>query len=95
MAELHDIVLRPIVTEKSAHAEADQNTYVFEVGINANKIQIRDAIQRLFGVTVESVKTSVVRGKMRRAGRYMGRRADWKKAYVRLADGDLLNLFEG
>ncbi len=94
MAELHDIVLRPVITEKTAHAEADQNTYVFEVGINTNKIQIRNAVQRLFGVTVESVKTSIVRGKIRRSGKYSGRRSDWKKAYIRLAEGDLLNFHE-
>ena len=94
MAELHDIVLRPVVTEKSAHAEAGQKTYVFEVGIGTNKIQIRDAVQRLFGVTVESVKTSIVRGKTRRSGKYSGRRSDWKKAYIRLAEGDLLNFHE-
>jgi large subunit ribosomal protein L23 len=94
MAELHDILLRPLVTEKTARAEADNNVYTFEVGINSNKVQIADAVQRLFGVKVESVRTQIVRGKNKRFGKYTGKRSNWKKASVKLAEGDLLNFFE-
>lgn len=88
MAELqmHDILLRPLVTEKSYLSEAD-NTYVFQVGDAANKHQIKDAIERFFGVQVASVRTLRVQGKVKRFGRYNGQRSSWKKAYVTLVDG--------
>ena len=94
MAELHDIIIRPLVTEKTARAEADNNVYTFEVGINADKVQIADAVQRLFGVKVETVRTQIVRGKIKRFGRFSGKRNNWKKASVQLAEGDILNFFE-
>lgn len=94
MAELHDIVIRPIVTEKSSIQSATENTYVFEVGVRANKIEIKRAIETLFGVNVEDVRTVTVRGKTKRFGRFYGKRPNWKKAYVRLASGDELNFFE-
>ena len=94
MAKLHDIIIRPLVTEKTARAEADNNVYTFEVGINANKVQIADAVQRLFGVKVETVRTQIVRGKIKRFGRFSGKRNNWKKASVQLAEGDILNFFE-
>ena len=68
MAELHDIIIRPLVTEKTARAEAENNVYTFEVGIDSNKVQIADAVQRLFGVKVETVRTQSVRGKIKRFG---------------------------
>jgi large subunit ribosomal protein L23 len=95
MAELHDIILRPIVTEKTARSEAANNVYTFQVGTSANKLEIKDAVERLFGVTVESVRTINVRGKVRRHGRHHGRRSDWKKAYVKLSAGNALSFFEG
>ena len=94
MAELHDIILRPIVTEKTARLEAGNNTYTFQVGVKANKLQIKDAIQRLFAVDVLEVRTVNVRGKTKRVGSHQGRRSDWKKAYVTLAAGNLIQLFE-
>lgn len=94
MAELHDILVRPVITEKSSYQMAGQNTYVFEVGLTANKIQIKRAIEQVFGVSVEDVRTIVVRGKNKRFGRFYGKRPNWKKAYVRLADGDALNFYE-
>jgi large subunit ribosomal protein L23 len=94
MAELHDILLRPLVTEKSTHLSEEQNTYVFEVGRSANKHQIKAAVESLFGVSVSDVRTLNVRGKMKRFGRFYGKRSNWKKAYVTLADGDFLNFFE-
>lgn len=94
MAELHDILVRPLVTEKSSHLMGAQNTYVFEVGLAANKLQIKRAVESLFGVQVADVRTLVVRGKIKRFGRYYGKRSNWKKAYVRLADGDVLSFYE-
>ncbi|MCP4803747.1 MAG: 50S ribosomal protein L23 [Proteobacteria bacterium] len=92
MAQIHDIILSPVVTEKSTFAQED-NTYVFKVGLSSNKLQIKDAVERFFGVRVEKVRTLVVRGKVKRFGRHHGRRSDWKKAYVTLADGDNINFY--
>lgn len=94
MAELHDILIRPVVTEKSTYLQETENTYVFEVGRSANKHQIKNAIESLFGVSVADVRTLNVRGKFKRFGRFYGKRSNWKKAYVRLADGDVLNFYE-
>ena len=94
MAELRDVVLRPLLTEKSAHARASENTYVFEVGLEANKHQIKDAIERLFGVRVTGVRTVRVRGKVKRFGRWYGKRSNWKKAYVTLKEGSNVDFFE-
>lgn len=94
MAELHDILIRPMITEKSSILTDEQNTYVFEVGLRSNKIQIKRAVETVFGVTVEDVRTVTVRGKTKRFGRFQGKRPNWKKAYVRLSDGDALNFFE-
>lgn len=94
MAELHDIILRPLVTEKSANSEAAANTYVFEVGETANKHEIKTAVEQFFNVKVEDVRTVRVRGKFKRFGRFYGRRSNWKKAYVTLASGHSLNFLE-
>jgi len=94
VAQLHDILIRPLVTEKSANLSASENVYTFEVGLSSNKIEIKRAIQEVFGVRVESVRTLVVRGKARRFGRFSGKRSNWKKAYVCLAAGDSLNFLE-
>ncbi len=94
MAELHDIILRPIVTEKTARLEATGNVFTFQVGTSANKLQIKDAVEKLFGVKVDVVRTVNVRGKTKRHGRHTGRRSDWKKAYVTLIEGDNIQLFE-
>ncbi len=94
MAELHDIIVRPLVTEKAVKAEASESTYVFEVGENANKLQIKEAIERYFNVKVDDVRTVNVRGKFKRFGRFYGKRSNWKKAYVTLAQGHTLNFLE-
>jgi large subunit ribosomal protein L23 len=94
MAELHDILLRPIITEKSTRLMDDDNTYVFQVGLSANKIQVKRAIEALYGVSVVDVRTLRVRGKSKRFGRHYGKRSNWKKAYITLAEGDALNIFE-
>jgi large subunit ribosomal protein L23 len=94
MAELHEILIRPLITEKTTTLQEDENTYVFEVGRGANKIQIKRAIEAVFSVNVEDVRTLIYRGKVKRFGRHQGKRSNWKKAYVRLAEGDSINLFE-
>jgi large subunit ribosomal protein L23 len=95
MPALHQIVVRPLVTEKSSAAFQDRGEYAFEVHPEANKHQIRAALQQLFGVTVTSVRTMQVRRKMVVRGRTHGTTARWKKAIVRLKDGDSIAVFEG
>ena len=94
MSELHDVLIRPILTEKTTQLEEADNVYSFEVGVGANKHQIKSAVESVFGVSVEDVRTAVVRGKSKRFGRHYGKRSNWKKAYVQLADGDSLNFYE-
>ena len=94
MNELRDILRRPLITEKSAYQMNLENTYLFEVGLEANKLQIKDAVERYFGVEVTDVRTLIVRGKSKRFGRHIGKRSNWKKAYVKLAEGHSLNFFE-
>ena len=88
-----EIVRRPLVTEQGMHLVETKNIYPFEVDRRANKVQIRNAIEALFKVKVESVNTARRHGKSRRVGRRVGRRPDWKKAYVRLREGDKIELF--
>ena len=94
MAELHDILRRPLINEKSSRLQEEGNTYLFEVGEGANKLEIQAAVEKVFGVKVLDVRTVVVRGKSKRFGRFTGKRSNWKKAYVRLAEGDTLNFFK-
>jgi large subunit ribosomal protein L23 len=88
-----DVIRRPIITEKTTVIREDGRTLVFQVSRDANKIDIRRAVERLLGIKVESVRTSLAHGKMKRQGKYMGRRADWKKAYVKLREGEKLPEF--
>jgi large subunit ribosomal protein L23 len=90
------ILKRPLLTEKSNTMKADENIVCFEVDKHANKIQIKAAVEKMFGVKVESVKTSVVHGKRRRYGRSVGMKPDWKKAYVKVREGEKkIEFFEG
>ena len=89
-----DIVLKPIITEKSSSLN-EQNKYVFKVRIDANKIEIGKAVAALFKVTVTDVKTMRVPGKMKRQGKNEGMTPAWKKAIVTLKDGDSIPIFEG
>ncbi len=91
--EMRDVLVRPIVTEKSETLLPD-NTYAFEVGIKSNKVQIKRAIEQFYGVEVQTVRTSIVRGKVKRFGRRFAKRSNWKKAYVTLADGHNINIYE-
>jgi large subunit ribosomal protein L23 len=95
MPPLHRTIIRPVMTEKTSAAYQEHREYTFEVDPNATKPAIRSAIETLFGVKVTGVWTSNVRGKTRRVGRSVGRRADWKKAIVTLREGDTIEVFEG
>lgn len=90
----HDIILHPLFTEKSTALKDAQNKVCFVVRKDANKIEIRLAVESLFNVTVSDVHTQVVRGKIRRLGRNVGKRANWKKAIVTLAEGSDIQFFE-
>ena len=85
---LTDVIRRPLITEKTSILREDGRTIVFHVATRANKTEIKRAIQRLLGSKVESVRTSIAHGKVKRQGRFAGRRSDWKKAYVRLRPGE-------
>jgi large subunit ribosomal protein L23 len=90
-----DVVRGPIVTEKGTLVSELGNQVVLRVHPQANKVAIRQAVEQLFGVKVEGVRTSRVLGKTRRVGRSVGRRPLWKKAYVTLAEGHSIEFFEG
>ena len=89
------IIRRPIITERASDLQEGQNKYVFEVLSRANKVDIRRAVESQFDVDVIKINTSNVHGKVKRLGRFQGRRPNWKKAVVTLADGHSLDFFEG
>mgnify|MGYP005844682577 FL=1 len=91
----YDIVVRPIITEKSSLLKEGGNQYVFEVLRDANKIEIKKAIEKLFKVKVVSVHVSNIEGKKKRVGRFAGKRPDWKKAIIKLNAKDKITIFEG
>ena len=88
--KLTEVIRRPLVTEKTTTLRDDGKTVVFEVSKDANKIDIKKAVESLLGSKVKSVRTSLAHGKFKRQGKYVGRRSDWKKAYVKLRDGEKL-----
>ena len=90
-----EVVQGPIVTETGTLVSEIGNQVVLRVHPHANKVEIRQAVEQLFGVKVEGVRTSRVLGKTRRVGRHVGRRPTWKKAYVTLAEGHSIEFFEG
>jgi large subunit ribosomal protein L23 len=85
---LHDIIRRPLVTEKGVMKKETELTLCFEVAPHANKVQVKAAVEKLFKVKVDHVRTCNFEGKERRRGRFSGFRPDWKKAYVRLKAGE-------
>lgn len=82
------VLVLPVITEKSTQVKENLRTVAFKVLRDANKIEIKDAVEKIFKVKVESVRTATFHGKKRRQGRYSGRRPDWKKAYVTLKQGE-------
>ena len=95
----HQIIKKPLLTEKGTRmkeaAEGERSKVLFQVHAEANKVQVRQAIEALFSVKVVDVHTQVVRGKEKRMGRFVGRRPNWKKAIVTLAAGNKIEFFEG
>jgi large subunit ribosomal protein L23 len=91
--KITDVIRRPLITEKTSILREDGRTLVFHVAPNANKTEIKRAIEQLLGAKVEGIRTSLAHGKVKRQGRYAGRRSDWKKAYVKLREGEKMPEF--
>ncbi len=91
----YQVVLKPLLTEKGTRLKEEGNQYLFRVARTANKIEIKQAIEQLFKVTVLNVRTARMRGKVKRLGRFQGRTSDWKKAIATLKEGDSIELYEG
>jgi len=95
MMELHQIIKRMLVTEKSTLEKDEKNKYYFEVAGSANKIEIRKAVEKLLKVGVVGVHVINIKGKKKRVGRIIGKRRDWKKAVVTLAQGSTIDIYQG
>lgn len=95
MKEPHQIIRRPLVTEKGTELKDHRNQYLFEVARDANKIDIKRAVESLFRVKVLQVRTLPLKGKKKRVGRFVGRTPDLKKAVATLKEGDSIEFFEG
>ena len=87
MSVVYHVLRRPLVTEKGHDKKDNERTLCFEVALEANKTQVKAAVEKLFKVKVAEVRTATFDGKLRRRGRFSGYRSDWKKAYVKLKDG--------
>jgi large subunit ribosomal protein L23 len=91
--KLTDVIRRPLITEKTTVLREDARTLVFEVSAAATKVDIKRAVEKLLGSKVEGVRTALSHGKMKRQGRFVGQRSDWKKAYVKLREGEKIPEF--
>ena len=85
---IYDVLVRPLVTEKGVTKKDNERTLCFEIHAEANKTQVKAAVEKLFKVKVQEVRTATFEGKLRRRGRFAGYRSDWKKAYVKLKEGE-------
>ena len=95
MKNVYEVIRRPLITEKTTALKESQRALCFEVHKDASKPEIKKAVESLFGVKVQDVRVANVHGKVKRQGRYMGRRPDWKKAYVVLKQGEkMIEFFE-
>ena len=94
MKDARSIILKPLVTEKGSRLREIGNKYLFQVAPDANRIEIKRAVEEIFNVKVKDVKTIVVHGKVKRMGVFRGKRPDWKKAVVTLGEGQSIDLFE-
>ncbi len=92
---VYQVIRRPLVTEKGVGKRETERTLCFEVALAASKTEVKSAVEKLFKVKVEEVRTAVFDGKLRRRGRFTGYRSDWKKAYVRLKEGEKVPDFAG
>ena len=88
MKSAYQIIRRPVITEKGLDVKENEGTLVFEVASKATKTEVKEAVQKIFKVKVDSVRTATFQGKERRRGKFAGYRPDWKKAYVRLKSGE-------
>lgn len=95
MINYYDMIVRPVVTEKTTDQKEESNQLTFEVLPKANRIEIKRAIENLFNVKVDNVRTMNVKGKIKRRGRIVGKRKNWKKAIVTLMPGQRIEFFEG
>ena len=93
MAHITDVLKKPVITEKSMTLSREENKYTFYVDVNANKIEIKQAVEAMFGVKVESVNVMNVKPKKKRMGRYEGKTNRRRKAIVKLAEGESINYF--
>ncbi len=91
----YEIIKRPLVTEKSTIQKEADNQLTFEVDRKANRVEIRHAVEKIFNVRVVKVRTMQMKGKVKRVGRILGKRRDWKKAIVTMAKGENIEFFEG
>ena len=89
------VLRRPVITEKMTRLQEQENQYAFEVDPRANKIEIKRAVEERFEVRVANVRTMNISGKVKRLGRFTGRRTSWKKAIITLIEGDKIDLLEG
>lgn len=94
MKSLYQVVIRPVISEKADAMREGASVYTFEVHPDANKIEVKQAVETLFQVKVDQVRTVIVRGKVKRVGRTAGRKKNWKKAYVTLQQGHSIDLFQ-
>jgi large subunit ribosomal protein L23 len=98
MSDIRLIIKRPVITEKSTTLKETSNRYVFKVDAKANKRQIKQAVEKLFNVHVKDVRTALYQGKIRvvmnRSGRFQGAKSNWKKAYVTIAEGETIDIFD-
>jgi large subunit ribosomal protein L23 len=91
-----DVIRRPLITEKATAQSEESNIYAFEVALAANKIEVKKAVEKMFERKVAEVRVARQHGKVRRQGKFVGQRPDWKKAFVRLVDGEKpIEFFEG
>ncbi|MDR1616367.1 MAG: 50S ribosomal protein L23 [Syntrophomonadaceae bacterium] len=93
MRDLRDVIIRPLVTEKSMNL-LEENKYTFIVGKRSNKTEIKNAIEKIFKVTVEKVSTMNVKGKPKKMGRFVGKKPDYKKAIVKVRSGEKIRIFD-
>ena len=94
MRSVYDVIKRPVISEKSTALAEVAGRYAFEVALQANKQEIRDAVQRLFNVKVREVRTMIMHGKVKRTARFETKRSNWKKALVTLAEGQKIDFFQ-
>jgi len=95
MKSPREVVIRPLLTEKSTILKENQNQVLFQVAPDANKVEIRQAVETIFNVKVRDVRTIVMEGKLKRMGKHEGRRPGWKKAIISLQPGHKIDLVEG